>query len=125
MNMRYLLIGLVLAFLSLSSFIMVLSQGWHWIPGANILDRIRRALLSGLGFAICFISGVIALDYLGSPNSEKNWSTETLGNLICVISPMIVLTIFGSFIWYSQRDITRNILFARLNQIIHRAGKQK
>lgn len=117
---RNLLIGSLLAFVSLSSFVFVLRQGSHWRQKAGISDSLRRALLSGLGFAIFFTSGVIALDYIGTPNVEKHWDVLTVGSLMCLASPMIMLTTVGAFVWYLRRDATQHFLSERLNRIIQR-----
>jgi uncharacterized BrkB/YihY/UPF0761 family membrane protein len=120
-----LLIGIVLALFSLSGFVLALRQGAHWIRNASVLDKLQRALFAGLGFAICFISGVISLDYLVSPNLEKNWDRVALSSLICMTSPMIILTTIGAFIWNLRRDATQSFLSNRLDRIIQKSRKPK
>ncbi len=122
---RNLLIGLALALFSLAGFVLALRQGIYWIRDAGVLDKLRRALLSGLGFAMFFISGAIALDYLVSPNLEKNWDRDALSSLICITSPMVILTTIGAFIWYLRRDATQSFLSDRLDRIIQRSRKPK
>ena len=125
MYTKNLFIGLALALLSLLGFLLMLWQGKNWIRNSSILDKMRRAALSGIGFALFFISGVAAIDYIGSPNVEKNWSLSTLGSLFCLISPMIALTMIGSFIWYLRRDDTQRFLSERLDHIIQKSKNPK
>lgn len=105
MYQRNIFFGIVMGLFSLSGFILVLLQQWlHWIPNSGVFDKLRRALLSGFGFAISFVCGAVAIDFLGAPNLEKNWNIASLMSLICLSSPMIVLTMLGSFFWYLRRD---------------------
>jgi len=122
---RNLLIGLVLALISLSGFALILWQGARWIRHAGLLDKIRRALLSGIGFAISFISGAIAVDYLGSPGLEKNWGREAIGGLIYFTLPMAAFTTIGAFIFYLRSDATQDFLSDRLDRIIKKSKNPK
>lgn len=121
---KNLLIGLILAFISLAGFTLAVWQGMHWIR-ESVLDKLRRALFSGLGFAMFIIGGTVALDYLGSPDVEKNWNKEALGNLICLAFPMIALTTIGAFVWFLRRESTQKFLSDRLDRIIEKSKKPK
>jgi len=121
---KNLLIGLILTLISLAGFTLAVWQGMHW-KRESVLDKLRRALFSGLGFAMFIIGGVIALDYLGSPGVEKNWNRETFGSLLCLAFPMIALTTIGAFVWFLRRESTQKFLSDRLDGIVEKSKKPK
>jgi len=123
MIMRNLIIGVVLASLSLSGFVVAVKQGLGWIPKLGILERIKKALLTGFGFLVFVMCGFVAIDYLANPNVEKTWSLGALEGLFCFAAPIGSLTIVGSFIWFSRRDATQQYFSHKLNEIIENSKK--
>jgi hypothetical protein len=117
--------GLLAALVSLSSFIVAAKQGLGWIPKLGVLERVKKALLTGVGLVVFFVSGVVALYYLVEPNVEKDLSLVALKGLFCFAVPIGLLTILGSFIWFSRRDATQMYFSHKLTEIIERSKKSK
>ncbi len=122
---RNTIIGLLAALLSMVGFVLAVWPNLKLIPNLGIPARIGRALLTGLGFLLFSISGAIALDYLGSPELEKDLERETLGGLFCFSVPIALLTTIGSLIWYSGRIHTQSYFSSRLDKIIQNSKKEK
>lgn len=116
--------GAILLLISLAGFIFAIWQGMHWIR-ESVLSKLRRALLPGLGLAICFLSGAIALGYLGLLGSAEDWNKEAIGSLLCVAFPLIVLTIIGIFVRFLLREPTLKFLSGRLDRVIEKSKKPK
>jgi hypothetical protein len=118
-------IGLVAALVSLSSFIIAAKQGLGRIPQLGVFERVKKAILTGIGFVVFFISGFVAIYYLADLSVEKNLSLVSLKGLFCFLAPIGLLTILGSFIWFSRRDATQEHLSHKLTEIIEKSKKSK
>lgn len=111
------IIGLLLSLLSISGFVLAVRQGYRLSSQPGVLLRIRKAFLTGFGFLVFFISGVMAIYFFGDPNLEKDWSLASLEGLLCFAIPIGLLTIIGSFIWFSRINTTQQYLSRKLKEI--------
>ena len=123
MNMMKVLLVAVLLLLSLCGFAMSIWQGLTLPPHSSPGIKLRKAFLTGLGIVVCFVSGVIAIDYLASPDAELHWGSGVLGGLLCFILPMALITIVGSYLWFSRQEATQQYFATRLRRIIERSKK--
>jgi hypothetical protein len=117
--------GLLATLLSLLGFVLAVWPNLKLIPNLGIAARIGRALMTGLGFLFFSISGTVALDYLGSPNIERNWDIKALSGSFCFGLPVSLLLMIGSFIWYSRRIGTQRHFSTKLDKIIQNSKKSK
>jgi len=125
MIIKNFIIGLALGLLSLSGFVIAAKQGLGWAPKLGVVARIRKALLTGFGFLVFVISGLVAIDYLVNPNIGKTWSLAALEGLFCFAFPIALLPIVGSFIWFSRRNATHQYFSSKLREIIENSKKSQ
>ncbi len=119
------IIGLLLSLISIFGFFLAARQGYRLSLQPGVLLRIRKAFLTGFGFLVFFISGVMAIYFFGDPNLEKDWSFASLEGLLCFTMPIGLLTIIGSFIWFSRVDTTQQFLSRKLKEKTDKLHKEQ
>jgi uncharacterized membrane protein len=117
MDITNLALGIGLSLLSLSGFVIAILQNSQK-EDAIFPARIRRALLTGVGFAVFSIAGVVSFTYLTGSTYEQTWNDDALFSFICLLLPFVLLTIVGSFIWYSRQNTIQHFWSERLKKII-------
>lgn len=124
MYSRDLFIGLMFTLISVVGFVFSWWAGTRW-KGKSVWRKLSNALVSGVGFWICFICGVVALNHLGFLGSETNWNRGMLSSLLCLTFPMVVLTTIGIFVWSLQREVLQEFLSGRLDKIVQKSRRRK
>jgi hypothetical protein len=107
MDEKNFLIGIGCALLSVLGFGLCLLPIRGLKGEASIGDRVRRSLITGLGFLICFSSGAVAVDYLWWQNSENTWDFEALQSLLCLAFPFAVIVSAGAYMKYTNMALFR------------------
>jgi hypothetical protein len=125
MHVESILIGATAALVCLAGLILIVQPRRKQNRRLGTKAKAIKACLTGLGLIISFISGTVAVDYLGSPSVEKKWSPDSLMALLCVVLPIGFLTVVGSYIWYSRQDTTRQFFSRRLTEIIQKSKEEK
>jgi hypothetical protein len=120
-----LFIGLIAGGISIFSFVLILRQAQGLPPNPSFFERLKRAIMVGVGFLVFFISGVVSIDYISSPSIAKNWNIRAILALLCYTIPVFLITLLGSFVWFSRSDATRQFFSRRLKNINQNSKKKK
>ncbi len=125
MHLKDLLIGLGSFVLSIFGLVLVWRQEVNLSLHPNIKERIGRALIGGLGLLIFVTSGLVTISTIGFPSSERVWSLESSGGLLCIAVPACLLATVGLFIRFSTRGAIHGYFSRRLDEIAQNLKKQK
>jgi hypothetical protein len=125
MYLKNILIGLIAVIVSLAGIALVVLQDIGLPPNSSIIERMKRALLGGIGLMIFCIGGLSAISSFGFPNSDKGWNLQSLEALFRFMLPLVFLCTIGLFIRYSTSDAIHVYFSRKMDEIKQNSKRQK
>jgi hypothetical protein len=125
MYIKNFLVGLISIIVSLAGIALVVLQHMGIPPHSSIIERMKRALLGGIGLMIFCIGGLVAISSFGFPNSDKGWNLQSVEALFCFMLPLVFLCTIGLFIRFSTSDAIHGYFSRKLDEIKQNSTRQK